>query len=242
LGSIEDALSERLSDALGVVEAEITELNLGKYSIAQAFSDSLIMATNFKPPLSSSVQGIGRRVSVRLAGDLILDSVVDLISIDGDQASGYFMDGHPMFYLDRSWVWRKPEVLAIGLLEAKEGDKPFPPITTAYYIHLYSGEILSKKALKTSRLQNIFIMASRGISANVFPPAFLSGNFSKCRACAMRTQCYDQEDVLESTFPGSYQTAKALASAVRKPATRAVALDLATKLTEFDFQSIELGE
>ena len=242
LGNIEAALSERTSEALGVVEAEITELNLGKYTVAQAYSDSLIMAANFKPPLPQSVWGTGKPVSVRLAEDLVMDTVVDLISVDGNQAHGYFLDGRPMFYLNRSWVWRRPDLLVLGLMEAREEEEPFPPISAVYYVHLYSGEILSRKTLHVSRLQNVFIMACRGISANIYLPTFLSGDFTRCRACAVRAQCYDREDVLESAFPGAYKTARALESAVHSPAAHAAALELASELTLFDLRGIKSGE
>jgi hypothetical protein len=82
-------------------------------------------------------------------------------------------------------------------------------------------------------------MANRGISANIFTPAFLSGDFSTCRSCEVRAHCYDKEDVLESAFPGSYQTTKALAFAVDNPAARAGAIALTQKLTLFDLQGIE---
>lgn len=238
LSSIEDELSQAVVSALDVVEVEITHLKLGKYSVAQAYSDSLIMAMNFIPPAIKSVWGVGEHVNVRLDDHVVLDAVADLIVVDKDKSQAYFLDGHPMYYLDKSWVWRRPDLLAASLMEAREGSTPFPPVETVFYVHLLTGEVLSKKTVNANRLKNVFIMANRGISANVFPPAFLSDDHTKCRACEMRPRCYDQEDILESVFPGSYQTAQALDAAINNPEAHKLAVDLATKLTPYDFRTI----
>jgi hypothetical protein len=234
LGSIEDQLGKIATSLMGVEEAEVAYPNLGKYSVAQAYSDSLVMAMNFKPPAPSAVWGAGRSVQVRLNDHVALDAVVDLITIERGKSQVYFLDARPMFFFDKSFVWKRPELIAAGLFEASEGDTPFPSIETIIYVHLYSGEVMKRKVVSASRLQNIFLMASRGISANIFIPAFLSDDHTKCRACALRSRCYDREDALESLFPGAYQTAGALEFAARNPE----AYKLPAALTEFDLKEI----
>jgi hypothetical protein len=170
-----------------------------------------------------------------------LTAVADLITSSEGKSRAYFLDAYPMFFINKSMVWKKPDLIAASLIEAGEGDDPFPPLETVHYVHLYTGEVMSRKVVNSSRLQNIFIMAERGISANIFIPAFLSDDHTKCRACELRSRCFDREDILESAFPGTYQTAKALEIAAENPEAHKLALKLATELTEFDLRAIAEG-
>lgn len=238
LPGMEEELSNATFSAMKIEEAEIVHLNLGRYSIAQAYSDSLIMAMNFKAPKAKSVWGAGRPVRVRLDDRVSLAAIADLVTVVGGKSQVYYLDARPMFFVENSMVWKRPDVIAAGLIEAEEGDDPFPPIEMVHYVHLFTGEVMSRKVTNASRLQNILIMASRGISANIFIPAFLSEDDAKCRACELRSRCYDREDILESAFPGSYQTAGALEAAVRNTEARELALKLAAKLTEFDLMAV----
>jgi hypothetical protein len=238
LADLEDNLSEKIPQALNVGEPEIAYLKLGKYSIAQAYSDSLVMADRFSAPVPESVWGANAPVQVVLNGHTALDAVADLIVIGRGKAQVYFLDAHPMFYFDRSRVWRRPDLIAAGFFTALPEEDPFPPVETIYYLHLFTGEVMRRKTTNGSRLSNVLMMANRGISANIFLPAFLSEDHAKCRGCVMRDKCYDREDILESAFPGTYHIAQALETAAANPEALKTAHQLAARLTKLDLDEV----
>jgi hypothetical protein len=201
-----DALSDRIDaavvDRLGVEVSSIEKLGLGDYSIANAYSDSLVMAGRFSPLPPEEVWGVDEVVSIDLSERFVIEATVDLIAWGPKGARLYVLDGTPMFFFERPWVSRKLILIAAPLMRARPPGDPFPPIKAVIYRHLLSGEEVVRRAVRPSRLVQALLMFERGVSAGIYTPQFLSGDLSRCLACPARSLCLDREDTLEHFYPG----------------------------------------
>lgn len=207
-----DALSLRIDEsalpAMGIVRGELDQLNLGAYSLAEAYCDSLRMASSFAPFPAQAVLGVDVPAQADIGNGEFLRTTADLIINDGQACIVYVHDFSPLYVIDRTWIARRLPVLAAAVLHPLPGGPHFPPVEEVVYRHYLSGSEVHRKQLRASRLLWAVFMAKRGIQAAHYPPAFLSGDLSRCRRCVAQTVCLGADDVLEAVFPGGGQVAR----------------------------------
>ena len=200
-------LEERVNDAalqrMAVTKATLD--GIGEYSLAAAYSDSLIMAARYQPPVVDSIIGIALPAVIQLGDTIRVKTTADMLISDGaDGAIAEIHDSHPMFYYRRYDVGKRLDVIAASLLAGKEGD--LPPITKVIYRHFMSATTMERKQLRHSRLQLAMVGAVRGIRSKIYLPQFLSGDRTRCKGCAAANICLGTDerydDVLEHYLPG----------------------------------------
>jgi len=179
---------------------------LGVYSLAEAYSDSIVMASRYSPPAINAIIGVAIPATIQLGDTIKVKTIADLIVSDGDGGAIVEVhDCHPMFYYQRQNVGKRIDVIAASLLTGET--PPIPPIKKVIYRHFMSATTMSRKQLRHSRLQFAMVGAVRGIRSKLYLPQFLSGDHTRCRMCAAANICLGtdghHDDILEHYLPGT---------------------------------------
>jgi len=198
------AAAERIEDylrkPLGVAPAEL-EL-IGAYRVADAYADSLLMAERYPLPARAAVIGANINVVVK-SGNGIEISLRARLLLHGESGTTAVVHlPEPVFYFDPIWAGRNLEALALSLYEGEaEG---VGPVSHVLIRHLMSGQTVTRRQLRTTRLSLSLLHAVRGIQAELYLPQFLSGDFGRCQKCPAASVCLDaKEDPIEAAYPGT---------------------------------------
>jgi hypothetical protein len=174
---------------------------LGRYWIADAYADALIMAATCELPAPEEIVGVDVPGVAVLTEKYRLALNADVVVRAGAGCVIEVLDPRPLFYLDRARVSRKLDVIAAAAFEGVEGE--MPPVSLVRYRHLLSGTVVERRHARLARLLFALIGAARGIEAGVFVPEFLNADLSKCRACRLAADCLgEDEDFFEYCAPG----------------------------------------
>ena len=195
---------------------------IGPYSIAAAYADSLLMADRFPLPQWDQLLAVNEPVSVQLESGREVGYRVDLMY---EQQGTVFLEVHnasPAFYYPKRWIGRDSRAILGELTLTGYKDKN----TILIYRHLMTGEAQKLWDLRSARVVAGVEYALSGIEANVFPPAFLSGDLNRCFSCSAKDLCLHSGDLLEWLLPGLSDGADRLKAAIGH--LPAEALDLHT--------------
>lgn len=206
-----DELAEGIDSALPKMKIASVDMNyikLGKYSLADAYSDSIHMALQFPMPSAQAIVGVDVKTKISIEGEgEIIEARADMIVANKEKSTIYVHDFTPHFVFKRGEITRRLDVIAASSMTPVEGGIEFPPIDKLVFRHFMTGAEITRKQFRPSRLIQSAIMAQRGISAKIFPPAFLSGDVSLCNKCTEQERCLKSEDALEHIFPGAQHMA-----------------------------------
>ncbi|HVP22050.1 MAG TPA: hypothetical protein VMS73_09345 [Anaerolineaceae bacterium] len=195
--------------ALGCVTGEMP--GMGKYGLADAYSDSLHMAALYPPPLQEVIYGIGVPTILRLVSGDTLAAKADLVILEKEATLIEVHDFSPSLVFPRTWVGRKLEVIAAFYMEAADPAKPFPQVEKVVYRHWMSGKTVERRQLREARLIFALEAAKRGIQAGIYLPQFLSGDLSRCRQCPAQEVCIPASgDLMEWFLPGEAEYSQQL--------------------------------
>ncbi len=208
-----ERIEEYLIEPFGVKPAEL-EL-LGPYRMADAYADSLLMAERYQLPARESVIAANTDVVVR-SGNGIEITVKARLLLRAE--AGTVVVAHlpePAFYFDPTWAGRNLEAIALSLYEGESADDL--PVSQVMIRHLMSGQAVTRKQLRTSRLSLSLLHAVRGIQAELYLPQFLSGDLGRCRKCSAAFICLEhKEDPIEAAYPGTLSWSERVLAAVAR--------------------------
>jgi hypothetical protein len=212
LNRLSDSINASTLERMALVEGEIADFDLGPYSLANAYSDSLLMASNFPLPAPSTIYGVNAKVCVPVGEATPLTATADLITVDQESATVYIHDGSPnrMYLGDSAWIAKRIELIAAAGMQAQPDQPSFPPVGVVVYRHLLSGSELTRKLFRPARLFLALEMAVRGIGISHYPANFLSGNLAACRQCSAYGICARKVDLIEQVYPGLDEIAQAI--------------------------------
>lgn len=235
LNKLSDDINNSCLEKMGIFESKMSFLSLGSYSLANAFSDSLYMAETFPLPAAETIHGVSIECAIDLGNGELIETTADMVLAGHNTSTIYVHDCEPYFSVKRAWVPRRLDMIAASQAQAKKEQFSFPPVDAVVYRHLMTGGEIVRKNLRNSRLTNAMQMALRGISIGHYPPAFFSGDLSRCNGCAAEDVCLEGGDALEHILPGSAQTANnaQIAQKIFAQSDKSV-LDLVTSIAELN--------
>lgn len=190
-------VEEHLQPAFRVAKARLPKL--GDYHVADAYCDSLLMAARYSPPAASSIVALQEPITIAING-VQVEVVIDLLLDGADGLIAEVHDHAPVFYFDRRKARVDLRMVAISAAAEKWGRGQ---LRLLRYRHFQSAQQLDRKALRLSRLSFAVTTAMRAIENNIYVPAFLGGDMSRCEQCPAKGQCLgENEDVYEHYVPG----------------------------------------
>lgn len=235
LNKLSDDINESCLEKLGIFEGTMNFLSLGSYSLANAFSDSLYMAEKFPLPAVETIHGVSIACVIDLGNGELIETTADMVLAGHNTSTIFVHDCAPYFAVKRTWIPRRLDMIAASQSQAKKEQLSFPPVDTVVYRHFMTGAEIVRKNLRNSRLTNAMHMALRGISIGHYPPAFFSGDLSRCNGCEAESVCLEGGDTLEHILPGAEHIASNLQKAQKLIAqSDKTVLDLVANVVELD--------
>jgi hypothetical protein len=166
------------------------------YTIPDAFSDSVEIASRNTWPIPDGVVGVDVPFSVNLTDGLTLDGVADLATRAGREQVAIEVHDYGPVCPPVAVVRRDLRVVAA--LHAAGG---WTGVHHVVFRHLRSGATVSVSRLPgTGRLLTAAIAAAAGIRHRVYVPR-LAAQSQECPACPFYGLCTDGHDVLDTLDP-----------------------------------------
>ncbi len=228
LPALAKALDKKLLPALHLAPGK--HPLYGRYTVADAFCDSLNMAERFsrpgESPVTEAIIGVDVPVQVR-AGGWTLPAVADMLVIDSEARSDPpavvvevhdYAPGRPP--LARQ-IGRDLRVIAALHMEPiADETSQFGEVTGVTYRHIASGWKHFRRRAGSGRLTAVLEATLRGVQEAVYTPMFLT-DLSRCQTCPMQGSCFNSGglDALEALSPGLTRRAEAVAGSVRAVST-----------------------
>jgi hypothetical protein len=213
LKALSGPIDEAALAKLGCIQGELA--GMGPYPLAEAYADSVLMASRYEPPLPGMIYGVKTPTLVLLPNGSTLSATADLVLLEGERTVIEVHDAYPAFYYERGWVGRRLEVIAALEMGSADPDRPFPKVERVVYRHWLTGKTLERRRVRLARLVFSLDAARRGIEAGIFTPQFLSGDLSRCRGCRAREICIPASgDISEWFLPGEAEIARRVQQAI----------------------------
>ena len=146
VGPIDAAALEKM----GCVAAEMA--GIGPYPLADAYADTLFMASRFAPPPPQAIYGLHVRTVIPLSNHQAISATADLVILGRDTAIIEVHDFFPAFRWERAWVGRRLDVIAGLSMTAADPERPFPKVEKVVYRHFLSGKTLERRSVRQARL------------------------------------------------------------------------------------------
>jgi len=166
------------------------------YTIPDAFSDSVQIASRNTWPVPDSVVGVDVPFTVDLTNGLVLDGMADLVTrVEGERVGIEVHDYGPVC-LPVAVVRRDLRVVAALHAVGEWGE-----VDRVVFRHLRSGATVSVSRLPgTGRLLTAVIAVTVGIRHRVYVPR-LAAQSRECLTCPFYGLCTDGHDVLDTLDP-----------------------------------------
>ncbi len=194
------SVDENMLDRMMYTSADLE--NIGTYSISEAYADSMIMAKRFPAPEPDTILAANKYVSITLESGRNFLYLVDMLY---KEKTGKVVlevhDAHPGFFYLKSWVGRKLRVILGSYALAN-----YDPEGILVFRHMLSGDNQVLRDLRSARAVLGVEYALNGIQQDIFTPAFLGDDLSRCRGCSAYALCHLSGDLLEWLMPGLEKT------------------------------------
>jgi len=166
------------------------------YTIPDAFSDSVEIASRNAWPVPDSVVGMDVPFRVRLTDGLTLDGMAALVTRAGPEQVSIEVHDYGPVCLPTAVVRRDLRVVA-----ALHASEEWIGIHRVVFRHLRTGATVSISRLPgTGRLLTAAIAAAAGIRHRVYVPR-LAAQSRECLTCSYYGLCTDGQDLLDTLDP-----------------------------------------
>jgi hypothetical protein len=176
LSALSGPIDEAALAKLGCIQGELA--GMGPYPLADAYADSILMASRYEPPLPGTIYGVKAPTWVMLPNGRKLTATADLVLLEGDRTVIEVHDAYPAFYYERAWVGRRLDVIAALEMGSADPYKPFPKVERVVYRHWLTGKSFERRRVRPARLVFALDAARRGKFA---PPHLGISPSGSCR-------------------------------------------------------------
>lgn len=175
-----------IAPAIGFTTAYLPEL--GRYFLADAFADSLIMADNLQKTEPENILGVDKPAVAKLTNGEELELRLALVYRNQYATSAELLDFTPMFA--RPTERHHPDRLDLTAYHhAVMVDLPEIRLDKIYYRHLMSGSVEGVHRENESELVYAMMMMMRGLENGIYYPQYLGGDYKRCLQCSQYDTC-----------------------------------------------------